>query len=188
GGRGLGRGGRGVPRQGRPRREEAGAGPGFPRPAALGQRFLQHRCRNESAADRGGVYSGEDALLQHAGTQPAASLGRGSTHCFQTAAITAAMSEPMRLRKAGAADLALLPDWDTKPHVVAASGADEPYEWKSELPRDLAWREFLIAEVDGKPIGFLQIIDPAVEETHYWGAIEPNLRAIDIWIGEEGNL
>ena len=26
--------------------------------------------------------------------------------------------------------------------------------------------------------------DPRREPTHYWGEIEPNLRAIDIWIGD----
>lgn len=34
----------------------------------------------------------------------------------------------------------------------------------------------------------IQIIDPAFEETHYWGEIEENCRAIDIWIGEENDL
>ena len=34
----------------------------------------------------------------------------------------------------------------------------------------------------------LQIIDPAMEETHYWGDVAPNLRALDIWIGEEADL
>lgn len=29
----------------------------------------------------------------------------------------------------------------------------------------------------------MQIIDPHLEPTHYWGEIAPNLRAIDIWIG-----
>jgi aminoglycoside 6'-N-acetyltransferase len=41
----------------------------------------------------------------------------------------------------------------------------------------------LIAELDGRPIGAMQIIDPHLEATHYWGEIAPNLRAIDIWIG-----
>ena len=31
----------------------------------------------------------------------------------------------------------------------------------------------------------MQIIDPAEEETHYWGDVAAWLRAIDIWIGEE---
>jgi aminoglycoside 6'-N-acetyltransferase len=33
-------------------------------------------------------------------------------------------------------------------------------------------------------IGFVQIIDPAREESHYWGDAPGGLRAIDIWIGE----
>ena len=48
--------------------------------------------------------------------------------------------------------------------------------------------EQLIAEVDGVPIGLLQIIDPAEEERHYWGEVPANLRAIDIWIGEAAYL
>jgi aminoglycoside 6'-N-acetyltransferase len=50
------------------------------------------------------------------------------------------------------------------------------------------WREQLVAERDGRPIGFIQIIDPAREETRYWGDVPANLRAIDIWIGETGDL
>lgn len=46
----------------------------------------------------------------------------------------------------------------------------------------------MIAELNKEPIGVIQIIDPYLEETHYWGKIEPNKRAIDIWIGEEKNL
>ena len=34
----------------------------------------------------------------------------------------------------------------------------------------------------------MQIIDPHTEGTHYWGEIEPNLRAIDIWIGAGKDL
>jgi aminoglycoside 6'-N-acetyltransferase len=94
----------------------------------------------------------------------------------------------MRLRKATPADLILLSHWDTKAHVIAATGEDEPFDWASELPRDVPWREFLIAEIDGVGIGIVQIIDPADEETHYWGDIEKDLRAIDIWIGEETDL
>lgn len=29
---------------------------------------------------------------------------------------------------------------------------------------------------------------PATERTHYWGAVAGNLRAIDIWIGEEASI
>ena len=34
----------------------------------------------------------------------------------------------------------------------------------------------------------MQIIDPCTEQTQYWGEIEPNLRAIDIWIGATEDL
>ncbi len=53
---------------------------------------------------------------------------------------------------------------------------------------DPDWRGLLIAHIGGRPVGILQIIDPAREEAHYWGDIEPNLRAVDIWIGEPEDL
>ncbi len=94
----------------------------------------------------------------------------------------------MRLRRATIADLPTLLHWDTQPHVIAASGDDDSFPWEIELPRDVDWRESLIGEVDGRPVGVMQIIDAAREETHYWGDCEPNLRAIDIWIGEASDL
>ena len=95
------------------------------------------------------------------------------------------MSGPeVTLRLATPADAAMLRGWDEQPHVIASSGAhDEDGWWDEELPREVAWREFLIAEADGVPVGVMQVIDPAEEETHYWGDCPPNLRAIDIWIG-----
>ena len=93
----------------------------------------------------------------------------------------------MHLRPATPDDLALLRHWDEQPHVIAA-GADGDWQWESELRRSPAWREQLIAELDGRPIGFLQIIDPALEDSHYWGVVPANLRAIDIWIGEASDL
>ena len=94
----------------------------------------------------------------------------------------------MRLRRATLADQPLLEYWDTKPHVIAASGDDDVDDWAAELSLDADWLEILVAEFGGRPIGLLQIIDPAEEETHYWGDVGPNLRAIDIWIGEESDL
>ena len=93
----------------------------------------------------------------------------------------------MRLRRATLADAPLLRRWDEQPHVVASDPNDE-WGWELELAREPDWREQLIAEEDGRPIGFLQIIDPAREETRYWGDVPPGLRAIDIWIGEEADL
>ena len=85
-------------------------------------------------------------------------------------------------------DLPVLLHWDEQPHVAAASGEDGGFDWEYELPRLFDWRELLIADRDGRPVGFVQIIDPAREETHYWGDCEPHLRAIDIWLGEEADL
>lgn len=35
------------------------------------------------------------------------------------------------------------------------------------------------------PVGAMQTINPETERSHYRGAVGPDLRAIDIWIGEE---
>jgi aminoglycoside 6'-N-acetyltransferase len=118
----------------------------------------------------------------------------------------------INLRPATPADLNQLQHWDEQPHVLAAkysltaeasdlrvqhwdqqlyvlaADPNDDWHWKEELSRNPDWRELLIAEIDDRPIGFIQIIDPAREETHYWGDIAPDLRAIDIWIGEESDL
>jgi aminoglycoside 6'-N-acetyltransferase len=77
-------------------------------------------------------------------------------------------------------DLSLLRMWDAKAHVIAATGPRGGLEWETELPRAVAWRELLITEQDGHAVAVLQIIDPALEETHYWGDVGPDLRAIDM--------
>jgi len=93
----------------------------------------------------------------------------------------------VRLRKALVTDCALLRRWDEQPHIIASDPNDD-WNWEAELPRAVAWREQLMAETDGRPIGFVQIIDPAREESHYWGDVPANLRAVDIWIGEKDDL
>jgi aminoglycoside 6'-N-acetyltransferase len=93
----------------------------------------------------------------------------------------------INLRPATPADLDLLRDWDEQPHIVESDSNDD-WGWEIELARTPDWREQLIAEIDDRPIGFIQIIDPAQEDSHYWGDIAPNLRAIDIWIGEAADL
>jgi aminoglycoside 6'-N-acetyltransferase len=93
----------------------------------------------------------------------------------------------MNLRPATSADLSLLRFWDEQPHVVASDPNDD-WGWEVELKRTPIWREQLIAQIDDRPIGFIQIIDPAVEDSHYWGDVATDLRAIDIWIGEESDL
>ena len=85
-------------------------------------------------------------------------------------------------------DLPLVVFWDAQEHVIDSDPKEDDWDWEVELARTPDWREQLIAEVDGRPIGVLQIIDPAREETHYWGDCADDLRAIDIWIGEESDL
>jgi aminoglycoside 6'-N-acetyltransferase len=92
------------------------------------------------------------------------------------------------LRVATISDLQLLRGWDNQKHVIDSDPAEDDWDWEKELQRFPDWREQLIAELDTKPIGVIQIIDPALEESHYWGAIAPGRRAIDIWIGEEAHL
>lgn len=42
----------------------------------------------------------------------------------------------------------------------------------------------MIAEEDGRPVGFVQLIDARNEESHPWGDdVAPGVWAIDIWIG-----
>jgi aminoglycoside 6'-N-acetyltransferase len=100
------------------------------------------------------------------------------------------------LRAATRDDVALLDYWDTKPHVKWCTGFDpdapldpeDQEDWAHEITRPEDWIEILIGEADGRPIGVIQIIDPAREATHYWGKCAPDQRAIDIWIGEESDL
>lgn len=94
---------------------------------------------------------------------------------------------PILLRTATPNDLELLQHWDQQPHVIA-SDPDDDWQWETELNRRPPWREQLIAELQSRPIGFIQIIDPALEESHYWGDVASGLRAIDIWIGEANDL
>ena len=94
-------------------------------------------------------------------------------------------TEPhITLRLGTAADAPLLRHWDKQPHLQDSSDPEEDWQWEKQLPRREPWMEMLMAMLGERPIGFVQIIDPAEEETHYWGDVAPNLRAIDIWIGE----
>lgn len=113
------------------------------------------------------------------------------------------MSDPLkpcvRLRPATFSDQALLERWDEDEDVMSSSGNDHRDTegvyangyWTHELAIQSDVYEYFIAEIEGeaqwRPIGALQIIDPHREPTHYWGEIEPGLRAVDIWLGEPGD-
>lgn len=98
------------------------------------------------------------------------------------------------LRRAGREDAAWLDLWDTDADVIACS-SDDPdatvafanTEWAEELASQDELSYYFIAELDGRPIGAMQICDPHLETSHYWGEIAPNLRAVDIWIGAPGD-
>lgn len=93
----------------------------------------------------------------------------------------------IQFRRAGPEDLELLLRWDEQPHVID-SDPDDDWNWAVELGRDPDWREQLLAELDGRAIGFVQIIDPAREESRYWGDVSAGLRAVDIWLGAAEDL
>jgi aminoglycoside 6'-N-acetyltransferase len=101
------------------------------------------------------------------------------------------MNSGIVLRAATLADVPLFDRWDRQPQVISATTDDPQAQkafddayWPDELAAQDEHSEYLIAELDGRPIGAMQIIDPHRESTHYWGEIGPNLRALDIWIGE----
>lgn len=94
------------------------------------------------------------------------------------------------LRPATVADAPLLAAWDREPHVIACSSDDPDAEvafdgidWADELSNSAYELTYVIAEVGGVPVGALAVCDPHTEPSHYWGEIEPGLRAIDVWIG-----
>lgn len=96
----------------------------------------------------------------------------------------------VRLRPATVDDAGLLAAWDREPHVIACSSDDplaevafDGMDWPDELTNSAYELTYKIAEANGEPVGVLAICDPHTEPSHYWGEIEPNLRAIDIWIG-----
>jgi aminoglycoside 6'-N-acetyltransferase len=95
---------------------------------------------------------------------------------------------PVTLRPAVPTDVEILQHWDRQPHVIAALGDDAGIDWADELGRESDAQQTFVAELDGRPLGLVQISDPAREETHYWGEIGPDLRAIDIWIGDAADL
>jgi aminoglycoside 6'-N-acetyltransferase len=101
-----------------------------------------------------------------------------------------AVTSRVTLRPATLADVPTLDRWDREPDVISATSDDPDAEkafegayWPDELAMQSDVYRYYIAELEGRPIGAMLIIDPHLEPTHYWGEIEPNLRAVDIWIG-----
>ena len=102
---------------------------------------------------------------------------------------TMALSPVVTLRPATAADAPMLAARDREPHVIACSSDDPEAEvafgsdWADEVTHSAYELTYLMAEVEGQPVGVMAVCDPHTEPSHYWGDIEPGLRAVDIWIG-----
>lgn len=96
----------------------------------------------------------------------------------------------LTIRQAMPSDVPHLEAWDRDEAVIACASDDPQAErafaapWGEEIAANSALSCYYIAELDGRPIGAMQVIDPHREPTHYWGDIAPNLRAVDIWIGD----
>src|SRR5688572_15926373 len=89
---------------------------------------------------------------------------------------------PIRLRPATLEDGPLLQRWDEEPEIIK-SVPHADLRWQTELSDVPEWRRPIIAEEDGRPVGFIEILDPSRDADRYWGDVPPGLRAIDIWIG-----
>lgn len=97
----------------------------------------------------------------------------------------------LTIRVATLDDVPTLERWDEEPSVIACT-TDDPDAaqafpgavWAEEIAGNSDVTCYYIAELDGRAIGGMQVIDPHCEPTHYWGDVEPDLRAIDIWIGD----
>jgi aminoglycoside 6'-N-acetyltransferase len=96
------------------------------------------------------------------------------------------------LRKALVDDIPMLKFWDTQEHVIKCHSDDvkeiESDDWDTVIATPPDHTDYYITQLGEIPIGVMQIIDPALEESHYWGNVETNLKAVDIWIGEKENL
>ncbi len=102
------------------------------------------------------------------------------------------LADRVRLRRAVCADAALLAAWRAQSHVAEAVGNEPWWDWGEETARDVGWRELLIGEeveAEGeRPVGFVQILDPARADGSDWGETATGRRAAEVWIGEVAEL
>lgn len=90
--------------------------------------------------------------------------------------------DELLLRLAELTDVPTLERWDAAPHVMAVSGDDGSWDWAEEI--NVPWQEVWIAEVQGRAIGVVVLLDAHNEPSRYWGDVSPGTYAIDIWIGD----
>ncbi|MDX2081016.1 MAG: GNAT family N-acetyltransferase [Terrimicrobiaceae bacterium] len=100
-----------------------------------------------------------------------------------TSANTPKRRPNLSLRPARPDDALTLRRWETSPHLAGLLG-DDDWQWETALDQHGAERKPFLAELDGRPIGFLEILDPSRDPELYWGETQAGTRAIDLWIGE----
>lgn len=93
----------------------------------------------------------------------------------------------IRLRDATRQDISLLRYWDEQPHKKEADPLSD-WQWESEVGRLLPWRKQLIAELNGRPIGYVEILRCSLDEEQYWGSVPETWMAIDIWLGDREDI
>ena len=85
----------------------------------------------------------------------------------------------------------MLKAWDEEPHVQFSDpkdGGGSGWDWEDQIEAGWAGFEELIAELNGVPFGFVQIMDPERDPFDYWPEKDPGFRAIDLWIGPAEHL
>jgi aminoglycoside 6'-N-acetyltransferase len=87
------------------------------------------------------------------------------------------------LRPACVNDAEMLRRWESSPHLSGLLG-DDDWQWETALATPSPAHRSMIAEAEGQPVGFLEILDPSRDPERYWGDLAPGYRAIDLWIGE----
>ena len=92
------------------------------------------------------------------------------------------------LRVAKKSDLALMKRWDAYPHTPP--DPEEGWNWEEELGAESPGRRQIVAELDGRPLGFMQLLDIALDVSGYWEHVQhpAGHASIDIWIGEVEDL
>lgn len=91
----------------------------------------------------------------------------------------------LRLRTATLADVPTLERWDEDPAVRDPALVGGWWDWSVELTGPASWVERLVAEDDGRPLGFVQLLDTAADPSGYWGDDAAlGVWAVDIWVGD----
>ncbi len=89
--------------------------------------------------------------------------------------------EGYTFRKASVADLPLLLEWQSRPHVREWWDDDEPCDQEElEDPRVARW----IVELNSKPFGYIQDYTVHGWQGHYFAHLPEGARGIDQFIGE----